>query len=65
MRVCRVNFLLSGQDISLIPVTVSLKDVNGDGKPDLIVNIQQSHFVFLNQKVNGVWQFVPAPNQQQ
>jgi hypothetical protein len=65
MRVYRVDFLLSGQDISLIPVTVSLKDVNGDGKPDLIVNIQQSHFVFLNQKVNGVWQFVPAPNQQQ
>ncbi len=35
-----------GQDLS--PVTLTFKDVNGDGKPDLIVNVQGSHFVFIN-----------------
>jgi hypothetical protein len=35
-----------GQDLSA--VTLTLKDVNGDGKPDLILNVQDSHFVFIN-----------------
>ncbi len=35
-----------GQDLS--PVTLTFKDVNGDGKPDLIINVQDSHFVFIN-----------------
>ncbi|GAC1357135.1 MAG: hypothetical protein NVS2B12_27610 [Ktedonobacteraceae bacterium] len=35
-----------GQDLS--PVTLTFKDVNGDGKLDLIVNVQGSHFVFIN-----------------
>ena len=35
-----------GQDLS--PVTLTFKDVNGDGKPDMIVNVQGSHFVFIN-----------------
>jgi len=47
----------SGQDLT--PVTLSFKDVNGDGKLDMIVNVQGAHFVFLNQ--NG--QFVAAPGQ--
>lgn len=47
----------SGQDLT--PVTLTFKDVNGDGKLDMIVNVQGSHFVFLNQ--NG--QFVAAPDQ--
>jgi hypothetical protein len=46
-----------GQD--LVPVTLTFKDVNGDGKIDMIVNVQDSHFVFLNK--NGT--FVPAPGQ--
>jgi hypothetical protein len=36
----------SGQDLAV--VTLSFKDVNGDGKLDMIVNIQDSHFVFIN-----------------
>jgi len=60
-----VGPLLIGPGEDLTPVTLSFKDVNGDGKLDLIINVQESHFVFLNQKVHGVWQFVPAPNQQQ
>jgi len=35
-----------GQDLSA--VTLTFKDVNGDGKPDLIINVQDSHFVFIN-----------------
>ncbi|HKV59346.1 MAG TPA: VCBS repeat-containing protein [Ktedonobacteraceae bacterium] len=47
----------SGQDLT--PVTLTFKDVNGDGKLDMIVSVQGAHFVFLNQ--NG--QFVAAPDQ--
>lgn len=42
-----------GQDLS--PVTLTFKDVNSDGKLDLIVNVQDSHFVLIND--NG--QFRP------
>ncbi len=35
-----------GQDLA--PVTLSFKDVNGDGKPDMIVVVQSSRFVFIN-----------------
>jgi hypothetical protein len=35
-----------GQDLAV--VTLSFKDVNGDGKLDMIVNMQDSHFVFIN-----------------
>ncbi len=50
---------LIGSNQNLTPVTLTFKDVNGDGKVDMIVNVQGAHFVFLNQ--NG--QFVAAPNQ--
>lgn len=43
-----------GQDLTV--VTLTFKDVNHDGKVDMIVNIQGSHFVFINE--NG--QFRPA-----
>ncbi len=43
-----------GQDLT--PVTLTFKDVNGDGLPDMIVNVQDSHFVFINE--NGT--FRPA-----
>lgn len=36
-----------GQDLT--PVTLTFQDVNHDGKPDMIVNVQGSQFVFLNQ----------------
>jgi hypothetical protein len=48
----------AGQDLTV--VTLSFKDVNGDGKPDMIVNVQGSHFVFIN--ANGGFRAAP-PNQ--
>ncbi len=43
-----------GQDLT--PVTLSFRDVNGDGKLDMIVNVQENHSVFLNDQ----GQFRPA-----
>ncbi|HET9920018.1 MAG TPA: hypothetical protein VFQ30_09285, partial [Ktedonobacteraceae bacterium] len=40
--------LLVGPGQYLAPVTLSFQDVNGDGKIDMIVNVQDSHFIFLN-----------------
>ena len=52
--------MLIGQGQDLTPVTLTFKDVNGDGKPDMIVNVQDSHFVYINE--NGA--FRPArPNE--
>jgi len=45
--------VLIGTDQDLAPVTLTFKDVNGDGKPDVIVNVQASHFVFIND--NGTF----------
>ncbi len=41
-----------GQDLT--PVTLTFKDMNGDGQLDMIVNVQDAHFMFLN--VNGTFQ---------
>jgi hypothetical protein len=35
-----------GQDLA--PVTLSFKDVNGDGKLDMIATVQSSRFIFIN-----------------
>ncbi len=35
-----------GQDLT--PVTLNFKDVNGDGKLDMIIHIQDQTFVFIN-----------------
>ena len=32
----------------LVPVTLSFKDVNGDGKPDMLIHVQDQTIVFLN-----------------
>jgi hypothetical protein len=49
----------NGQDLT--PVTAEFKDVNGDGKVDMIVHIQDQRLVFLNDGT----QFVPQqPGQQ-
>ncbi len=45
--------VLIGPNQDLAPVTLTFKDVNGDGKPDIIVNVQDSHFVFIND--NGTF----------
>jgi len=42
--------VLIGQGQDLTPVTLSFKDMNGDGLPDMIVNVQDAHFVFINEK---------------
>ena len=44
----------TGQDLAV--VTLTFKDVNGDGKLDMVVNVQDSHFVFSNDS----GQFRPA-----
>jgi len=44
--------VLIGQGQDLAVVTLNFKDVNGDGKPDMIVNIQDSRFVFINDNGN-------------
>jgi len=43
-----------GQDLT--PVTLSFQDINHDGRPDMIVNLQGSQFIYLNE--NGT--FIPA-----
>ncbi len=43
-----VGPILIGEGQDLAAVTLSFKDVNGDGKPDMIVNVQNSRFVFIN-----------------
>ena len=45
--------VLVGPNQDLAPVTLTFKDVNGDGKPDIIINVQDSHFVFIND--NGTF----------
>lgn len=40
---------LIGPNSNLSPVTLTFKDVNGDGEPDMIINVQGGHFVFINQ----------------
>lgn len=39
---------LFGNDSDLIPVTGEFRDVNGDGKLDLIVHVQDQTIVFIN-----------------
>ncbi len=48
--------ILIGQGQDLAPVTLSFQDVNGDGSLDMVINVQDAHFVFINS--NGT--FSPA-----
>lgn len=50
--------ILIGPGQDLTPATLQFQDVNGDGKVDMIVVVQGSRFVFLNE--NGI--FVPQNN---
>jgi hypothetical protein len=45
-----VGPILIGQGQELTPVTLTFKDVNGDGLLDMVINVQDSHFVFINEK---------------
>lgn len=44
---------LYSDDASFIPATGEFADVNGDGKPDMIIKIQNSRIVFINE--NGAF----------
>ncbi|MBX5456036.1 MAG: VCBS repeat-containing protein [Thermogemmatispora sp.] len=44
-----VGPVLVGPGQDLAPVTLSFQDVNGDGKPDMVVTIEGSHFFFINE----------------
>jgi hypothetical protein len=48
------TLLGDGQDLT--PVTLSFKDVNSDGSPDMLVHVQDQTFVMIN----GGGQFRPA-----
>jgi hypothetical protein len=52
--------ILTGPGQDLAPVTLSFRDVTGDHKLDMILNIQGSHFVFVND--NGQFR-TPKPNE--
>ena len=41
---------LYGKSSDLVPVTLRFVDVNGDGKPDMVVNFQGSRTVFINDQ---------------
>lgn len=41
---------LYGVDDDLTPATLSFVDVNGDHKLDMVINVQGSHFIFINDK---------------
>ncbi|GCF06610.1 hypothetical protein [Dictyobacter arantiisoli] len=40
--------VLVGVDQDLVPVTLTFVDANHDGKLDMIMNVQDSHIIFLN-----------------
>jgi hypothetical protein len=50
--------VLVGDGQDLMPVTLSFSDVNGNGKPDMLVHVLDQTLVFLN---NGT-KFVPPSN---
>jgi hypothetical protein len=41
-----MTLLGDGEDLAV--ATLSFKDVNGDGKPDMIVTVGDTHYVFIN-----------------
>ena len=41
--------ILIGEGEDLAVVTLHFKDVNGDGKPDMIISVQDSTIIYLNE----------------
>jgi hypothetical protein len=40
--------ILLGAGADLAPITLEFRDVTGDGKPDMIIHVQDTVFVFIN-----------------
>src|SRR5579859_7751292 len=53
---------LFGPGSDLAPVTLTFKDTTGSGRLDMLVHVQGAIVLYLNQKVNNIWQFVPQQN---
>ncbi|HLI87723.1 MAG TPA: VCBS repeat-containing protein [Ktedonobacteraceae bacterium] len=51
---------LIGPGDDLAPATLTFPDVNHDGRPDLVIHVNNSQFIFLNQP-NGTFKAVPHP----
>ena len=51
-----VGPILFGDGEDITPVTLTFQDVNGDGKPDMVIHILDQRVVFIND--NG--KFRPA-----
>jgi hypothetical protein len=41
---------LLGSHQELVVVTLTFKDINGDGKPDMLINLENSQIIFINEK---------------
>jgi hypothetical protein len=52
---------LFGADADLTPVLPSLRDVDGDGQPDLLLDIRREQIVYLNK--DGAFR-LPTPDEQ-
>lgn len=39
---------LSGPDANEVPVTLSFADINGDGKPDMVIHFAEQEVVYIN-----------------
>jgi len=50
---------LYGQGANLAPITLTFEDTQHNGKPEMLIHVQDSTIMYLNQ--NG--QFVPQPQQ--
>lgn len=54
---------LFGPGSDLVPVTLSFMDVNGDHKPDMIINLQGSQIVYINDN-GGFRPLLPSERHQ-
>lgn len=52
---------LFGADADLTPVSISLRDVNADGQPDLLLDVRRELIIYVNK--DGVFR-LPTPDEQ-
>ncbi len=56
---------LQGDGADRVPITISFEDVNHDGKPDMVVQINDTHYVYINDTIDGKDTFRPAKPEDQ